>query len=506
MDPQPLIPTSVREPAPAPASFTVYFTNPGLGAGIGSRPQPYWKLAGKGELTVDGTILTLRGRRHRSFLPASNQEVSVRLSDVINVVRDGRCVQCHVRILDANTLLRMWAVDERSAEQIVALLPKERTPEFEEILAEQDSFKLALQAINARSVVTPALVIVNCLVFAYTVFEGGGLMTPDGPLLVTLGTNYGPFTLDGQWWRLFTAMFLHFGMIHLLLNMVGLWAMGQIAERLYGSVYFLVLYVLAGLYGSVASLIWHPELNSAGASGAIFGVLGGLLAFMLNPRTRVPPSVAAPQRNSALIFVAYNLLNGFAHTGIDNAAHIGGLVGGLIIGWFLARPLEVKARENPAPRLLGVTLGALAALAGVSWSVLHPNATLAAERHFRHECMLFDRDEARLLALERSLGADHKISSREWGQRMATEVLPAWQRAEERVLATELPPESRLYPYRTKLIAYIDELRHALQLLSDAARYDDNEKLLLGRQIIQQQERKRAELDQLLESYYQDRK
>jgi rhomboid protease GluP len=83
--------------------------------------------------------------------------------------------------------------------------------------------------------------------------------------------------------------------------------MGQLTEKLYGSAYFLVSYFFAGLCGSLSSLYWHPNLNSAGASGAIFGVLGGLIAFMVNPKTRIPASIAAVHRKSAVVFIFYNL-------------------------------------------------------------------------------------------------------------------------------------------------------------------------------------------------------
>src|SRR2546429_8718830 len=97
--------------------------------------------------------------------------------------------------------------------------------------------------------------------------------------------------------------------------------------------------------------LFRSNLNSAGASGAIFGVLGGLFAFMVNPKTRIPASVAAVHRKSAVVFILYNLFNGFAHAGIDNAAHIGGLVAGFAMGWMLARPVEIEARQDPLPRL-----------------------------------------------------------------------------------------------------------------------------------------------------------
>ena len=144
-------------------------------------------------------------------------------------------------------------------------------------------------------------------------------------------------------------MFLHFGLLHIALNMWVLIALGPQVERLFGSACYLLLYLFSGLCGSVASLWWHPGINSAGASGAIFGVIAGLLAFTLNPATRLPASITGNQRTSALVFIFYNLANGFGHQGIDNACHVGGLLGGLLMGWLLAQPWIPKpGRSNPS--------------------------------------------------------------------------------------------------------------------------------------------------------------
>jgi TPR repeat protein len=146
--------------------------------------------------------------------------------------------------------------------------------------------------------------------------------------------------------------------------------MGRLIERMFGSLHYLFLYVFAGLCGSSASLWWHPAVNSAGASGAIFGLLGGLLAFVVNPATGVPATVVARHRSTALVFIAYNLLNGFTHRGIDNACHMGGLVGGFVMGWMLARPLSPAAREEESRWALSAALG-LAALTAVGWTLAH---------------------------------------------------------------------------------------------------------------------------------------
>lgn len=485
--------------------FQVHFSDPSVWARLGVQPQQHWRLAGKGVVSIEDHRIVLRGRRSRLFWVAAKTEVQIPRADILNVVRDGSVVQCQVRISGHFVTLRLWSGDERAAEQLVQSLPQQRTADFEERLAQHSSFNSALSGLGTRPLITPALVVVNCAIFAATVYAGAGLIEPNGSVLVQWGTNFGPRTLDGEWWRLFTSMFLHFGLLHVALNMWALWSMGQLTEKLFGSAYFLVLYIFAGLCGSLASLYAHPALNSAGASGAIFGVLAGLFAFMVNPKTRIPASIAAKHRNSAIVFIAYNLFNGFAHAGIDNAAHLGGLAGGFAMGWLLARPVNVEARQDPLPRLaIGTLLGA-AIVVALSWPQFHPSPMVAAERTFRHQFQLFAEDESNAVDAQNALGqlqSSHQITPREWGRRITTEIIPKWQVAEDRISPVELPADSRLFPLRAAMVDYLDKKRLSLQLLSDAARYDDAEKLREGTQAFNQSEAKATEIQALIRKVY----
>ncbi|HEY4211833.1 MAG TPA: rhomboid family intramembrane serine protease [Steroidobacteraceae bacterium] len=205
--------------------------------------------------------------------------------------------------------------------------------------AEEETFAGELGQRRGENLVVPSLIGMNCLVFLLAASAGGGFFSPIPQVLLQIGTNFAPRTLHGEWWRLFTSMFIHFGVLHLATNMAVLWSFGRQIERLYGSGRFLAIYLLCGLTGGVASLLWNPNVNSAGASGAIIGILGSALAFALNPKTTVPPTVAAAEQTSLALFVGYNLINGLTHQGIDNAAHVGGLVTGFVAGWLLCRPL-----------------------------------------------------------------------------------------------------------------------------------------------------------------------
>ncbi|HEY6852900.1 MAG TPA: rhomboid family intramembrane serine protease, partial [Gemmatimonadales bacterium] len=180
----------------------------------------------------------------------------------------------------------------------------------------------------ARSTV-PRVTLALCgaNVAMYVVMAAAGVAFEDGREMLRWGADFGPLTLHGEWWRLGSSMFLHFGFLHLAFNMWALFQLGRVAERLLGWRPFLAMYVLSGLGGSVGSVLVHPMVVGAGASGAIFGVAGGLIvALRFIPSTNVGP--LGRLLPSLLSFVFYNLFFGFTVPGIDNMAHIGGLATG----------------------------------------------------------------------------------------------------------------------------------------------------------------------------------
>lgn len=178
--------------------------------------------------------------------------------------------------------------------------------------------------------ITPIIMYLNIGVFLLMVFAGLGLISFEAVDLLRWGGNFRPYTIVGEWWRLLTSMFVHGGILHLLMNMVGLVFVSVFLEPLLGRARFALLYLLTGLAGSLASVLWYPAIVSIGASGAIFGLYGVFLALLL---ARVfPPELSKAFLVSTLVFVGYNLLMGLSG-GIDNAAHIGGLVSGLLAGF-----------------------------------------------------------------------------------------------------------------------------------------------------------------------------
>lgn len=218
-----------------------------------------------------------------------------------------------------------------------------------------------LRALTPRAVGTWAIIAANVLVFVAMVAWGVHFMSPTSQNLIDWGANYGPKISAGQWWRLFAAMFLHVGVLHIAMNMWGLWNIGAFIERALGTTTFLVIYLLSGWTGSVVSVLMKPMTVSAGASGAIFGVFGVMLAFVLRPRRSVPVAALRALRSSTFFFLAINLWLGLKTPGIDLAAHMGGLVCGFLLGAVLGHELTPEARRAAHRRTL--VAGAVTAMA-----------------------------------------------------------------------------------------------------------------------------------------------
>ncbi len=204
---------------------------------------------------------------------------------------------------------------------------------------------------------------VNLLVFVAMILYGYlfyGIW--DGPqnlqVLYDFGAKWNPAIQHGEIWRLFTSMFLHIGAIHLLFNLYALYILGPLVENYFGPWRFLAIYLIGGLFGSVASYAFSPAL-SAGASGAIFGLLGAVTVYFFRYREHFGARGRAVLQNM-LIVIGMNLVLGLTVPNIDNWAHMGGLLGGALTAWGLlpryriprqvrpgVQPLEVEHRLGP---------------------------------------------------------------------------------------------------------------------------------------------------------------
>jgi rhomboid protease GluP len=470
---------AVSDPMAAPngATFTVKF---GTGSTYWRTVAPNsFKFHGRGEIEVGPDIVVIRGKRHRLFRPGVPEEHAFRSEDIVDVRADGRIVRFDLVAANRKTLQTVGFVanDDDEAARIVACLPGRQTQAFAQDFAERKTFRERMAAVSPRAPVTPILVAINVLVFALMAIGGAGVLTPDGEVAIRWGSNYGPNTIDGQWWRLLTSMFIHFGIIHLTLNMLALYQTGQVVERMFGSVRFLLLYGFAGLCGSMLSIAWHPDINSAGASGAIFGVFGAQLAFVLNKNNGVPASIMNEQRNSMLAFIAFNLFYGFSHAGIDNGAHIGGLLGGAVAGFALARPVDPIRRQSPETGRLMAAFAVGAILLGAAGLFLHGGSENAAqERRFKLALRDFYSMEKQVLADANSLigKANAKtITDTDFADAMSLNIVPRWEEMDRKLLEAHLEPASKQFALQQAMSKYARDRASSGKLLAQAVRASD---------------------------------
>jgi rhomboid protease GluP len=343
--------------------------------------------------------------------------------------------------------------------------------------SEPDSLTTLMAARPRQVPVTVGLLAVNVAVFALMLLAGAGFWhTPNGVQLAW-GANFGPATQDGQWWRLFTALFIHFGVVHLALNMWALWDVGRLVEQLYGRWRFALLYTLSGLLGNLLSLVLHGnQAVSGGASGAIFSLYGALLVFLWRERRNVEPGEFRWLFGGAVVFSTLMLGVGFVVQGIDNAAHGGGLLAGALLGLVLARRWG-PGGVLPPPYLAWTTAALMVAgTAALVWYLPEPRYRLGEEQKARE-------------AIQQFLGEDQRASKR-WGSLLSnrarngqsfvelaseidTDVAEVYERSFDQLVAAQpggaAPSASSLELLQT----YANERAEAARELSQGLRAQD---------------------------------
>lgn len=227
----------------------------------------------------------------------------------------------------------------------------------------QDFVSQLYQA-TPRVWVTKCLIAVNLLAFAAMALFGINPLEPTAGELLAIGGNFKPYT-ELQPWRLMSSTILHAGVLHVGFNMFALYQMGSIAERFYGNAQFLLIYLLAGLFGALASLFFSAATAvSVGASGAVFGVAGSIMAAVFTAHSKLPPPLVTSMTQSMLLFVGYSLFMGFTTSFVDNSAHIGGLISGFLLAWVMVERFDWDEYRRRALQRAAVA-GVLAA--GAAW-------------------------------------------------------------------------------------------------------------------------------------------
>ena len=179
---------------------------------------------------------------------------------------------------------------------------------------------------------TAILLLLNITVFIFMVFYGLDMISPSSNELLEIGGNRRTEVLNGEYWRLFTSIFIHGGFMHLFLNLIGLGLGASLLEYILGPVKLITIYIICGILASLTSIFWHENTVSVGASGAIFGLYGLILAFTVF--NIYPKYLQRMNWGYLVIFAGAGLLFGLTN-GIDNSAHIGGLISGIMIGGIL---------------------------------------------------------------------------------------------------------------------------------------------------------------------------
>ncbi|MGV3764872.1 MAG: rhomboid family intramembrane serine protease [Chitinophagaceae bacterium] len=256
-------------------------------------------------------------------------------------------------VQDLSEVLTPEEMEQKGAILQARHQPEQEIGSTEESSVEQEKSKgfLSLLKPTTGFFIAPILIGINVLIFIIMAISGVHVFEPENQDLLNWGANFRPLTLDGEWWRLFTSCFLHIGVIHLLFNMYALLYIGTLLEPMLGRTRFLAAYLISGVAASVTSLWWHELTISAGASGAIFGLYGVFIALLT--RDIIEKSERKALITSMGVFVGYNLLYGLRPgSGVDNAAHIGGLLSGLVIGFAFVPGL--RKFENRALKLYAI--------------------------------------------------------------------------------------------------------------------------------------------------------
>jgi rhomboid protease GluP len=334
--------------------------------------------------------------------------------------------------------------------------------------------------------VTPTLVVVNIALFLGLVVSAQTPF-PGFDDLIAWGADFGPKTMAGQWWRLITSAFLHLNPLHLAFNMWALWNVGRLVERMAGNIGFVLLYAVSAIGGNIASLAWHPHVVSGGASGAIFGICGALIAYVFTRKDTVPAEILSHLKSSMGGFLVYNIAFGFMVPGIDNAAHLGGLASGFVFGLLISQPIAVETmRSRPLRNALAAVVAGALLFAGV-WMLPaapidvqaeFPKFAEAEERVLREHDELIGRAEA------------GELDDAALADEIENNILPQWRDLTRQVESWRTAP--LVNPdYVRNLLEYMRLREETWQLVVKGARNQD-------KALIEQAQSKKSQAEEQL--------
>jgi len=324
-----------------------------------------------------------------------------------------------------------------------------RPPQLEsEPASDVDAFYRRSRCETKHAFVTPTIVFTNLAIFVTMVANGVDFLFPQGEELLPWGGRTVERALGDEPWRLFTSMFVHFGIIHVAVNMYALSHVGKFVERQLGNLGFAVVYVLAGLGGALAGIQWGSPIGlGAGASGAVFGIFGALLGILVSRRKSIPTRALKALRSSTIAFVGFNLLIGLTIKNIGHYTHLGGLVSGFVLGALVAWQPKWPPLSSRWFRTLVV-----AALGSVAIYFSYEELRAAERRSFETEQTELNKLRSEKIeylqqTLERAQNGG--ISENEAASLIEKNVLPEWRSFRKRVFDDEEGlPDELLEDYR----------------------------------------------------------
>lgn len=323
--------------------------------------------------------------------------------------------------------------------------------------------------------ITPLLIAANVLVFGAMLLSGAGLWHSQNGVQLAWGANFGPATQDGEWWRLGSAMFLHFGLLHLALNIWALWDGGQWVERMYGHFRFVAIYLLAGLAGNLLSLVVHAgRAVSGGASGAIFGIYGALLSFLWLEREQIHAGEFRWLFWAAVGFSMATIIFGLMIPGIDNAAHIGGLLAGLILGVLLKPGRGTVAA--PKAYSLAAGLGLAVFVGAMSANIPQPAYRWSDEKQVQQEIGEFLQEDAAISRAWDSImvqGRRKGVSFEELADVIESIVAERYEHSFEELSALPQDPNLPSAMVAERLTRYAERRRVASRAMVEGLRAKD---------------------------------
>jgi rhomboid protease GluP len=330
-----------------------------------------------------------------------------------------------------------------------------------------------------------AIIAINVIAYLAVGLTGGGWMRPDPAALLRWGADFWPLTTGGQWWRLLTSAFLHFGLIHLAVNMYSLYAVGPLCEQFFGRTFFALLYVFSAVLSGLASVWWDPMVVVAGASGAIFAVFGATISYVFIHRAAFDRRAVRSLLQGAGVMVAFNVYFGLSVKGISNSAHLGGLAAGVVLGAAFARsPLRgPRQAQTPLRAALGVGLGVLAIAATIVAMPKNGHNALvinfAAEDAFEHarEAVIARQDQVAATVDELKAQAKAgELDDEALAAKVETEIVPQWDAMLRELMRAAVPagsPSARRYDL---MVAYVAARRDAYAAWAEGLKTGDDEK------------------------------